>query len=98
MNIDWIAVIICLLAVIGLYFLFCKLLGMLVGHRYTVALRAEDYRDEYELLSAWHAAQLSASSLRDTDAFPVVLIEGNVSLKLYNLLREEGVFLYKKMD
>lgn len=98
MKIDWIAVIICLLAVVGLYFIFCKLLGTLAGRRCIMAIRAEDYDDEYDVLCAWHAAHLLSCAARETHSTPVVLTEGTGSMKLHNLLKEEGIAVYRRVN
>ena len=96
-KIDLISIIICLLAVIGLYFLLSKLLGGFVGRRYTVGIRAEDYEDGYEILCAWHSVQMLAVSSKDADGLPVVLFDGTVNMRTLRLLRDEGIPVYQKL-
>ncbi len=98
MKFDWISIIIAVLAVFGLYFLFSKLLGGFFGRRFVMAVRASEYEDEYDMLCAWHGAQLKASVTQEAEGIPVVLIDGTVSLKMYNLLREEGIPLYRRVE
>ncbi len=98
MKFDWISITIALFAVFGLYFLFSKLLGGLFGRRFVMAIRACDYEDEYDMLCAWHGAQLKASVTQEADGIPVVLIDSTVSLHMYNLLREEGIPVYRKVE
>lgn len=96
--IDFVSVIICLLAVIGVYFLLCKLLGGIIGHRFTVGIRVDGDEDEYDILCAWHSAQMMTSSQRDAEAIPVVLFDGNVNTRTLHLLRDEGIPVYQKME
>lgn len=96
-HIDLISIIICLLAVIGLYFLLSRLLGGLVGRRYTMGIRANDYEDGYEILCAWHTVQMMAASSKDVDGLPVVLFDDAVNMRTVHLLREEGIPVYQRM-
>ncbi len=94
-GLDFIAVGICLLAVIGLYFLLCRFFGVLMGHRLTLAIRALEYEDEAELLAAFYAAELQHSTRRDTEGTPVVLIEPGVSERMLFALKDAGIPLYE---
>ena len=95
---DLISIVICLLAVIGLYFLLSRLLGGLVGHRYVMGIRANNYDDGYEILCAWHAAQMAAASSKEAESLPVVLLEGTVSTRTLGLLREQGIPVYRQVN
>lgn len=94
-GLDFIAIGICLLAVVGLYFLLCRFFGVLMGHRLTLALRALEYEDESELLAAFYAAELQHSTRKDTEGTPVVLIEPGVSERMLHALKEAGIPLYE---
>ncbi|MBR2952178.1 MAG: hypothetical protein IKC43_04305 [Clostridia bacterium] len=96
-RIDFVSIIICLLAVIGLYFLLSKLIGGLVGRRYTVGIRAEEYEDGYEVLCAWHAVQMMALTSKDAEGLPVVLFDGPINMRTVRLLRDEGIPIYHKI-
>ena len=96
-GIDFVSIIICLLAVIGLYFLLSKLLGGLVGRRYTMGIRAEDYEDGYEILCAWHTVQMMAVTNKEADGMPVVLFDRSVNMRTVRLLHEEGIPVYQKV-
>ena len=96
-RIDLVSIIICLLAVIGLYFLLSKLLGGLVGSRYTMGIRAEDYEDGYEILCAWHTVQMMAVTSKESDGMPVVLFDGAINMRTVRLLRDEGIPVYQRL-
>ena len=96
-RLDLVSIVICLLAVVGLYFLLSRLLGGLVGRRYTMGIRASDYEDGYEILCAWHTVQMMAVSSRDVEGLPVVLFDGTVDMRTLHLLREEGIPAYQRM-
>ena len=96
-GIDFVSIVICLLAVVGLYFLLSKLLGGLVGRRYTMGIRAEDYEDGYEILCAWHTVQMMAVTNKEADGMPVVLFDRAVNMRTVRLLHEEGIPVYQKV-
>ena len=96
-GIDFVAILICLLAVVGLYYLLCRFLGCLMGHRLTLAIHAAEYEDEAEILSAFYAAEMQHTARKDTEGTPVVLVEKGVSERVLVALKEEGIPLYVMM-